>query len=63
MKAPPLISMKSEFGVDRKSKASIIIRKVHLKERIDKYRVITLYSQSVAEEDWLMRKPFLKRFT
>ena len=56
--------MKSGLGVDRKSKALIIIiRKVHLEERIDKYRVITLYSKSEAEEGWLMKNPFLKRFT
>lgn len=59
--------MKNELGVDRKLKALIIIRKVHFEERINKHRVITLYSQSdadaEADEGWLMRNPFLKRFT
>lgn len=59
-----MTSMKSGLEFDRKLKALIaIIRNVSFEERIDKYREITLYSKSEVEEGWLMRNPFLKRFT
>jgi hypothetical protein len=64
VRAHPLIDTKNELVVDRKSKAlAIEVRKVHFEGKIDKYLVITLYFQSEAEEGWLIRNPFLKRFT